>query len=146
MSDIRDGNFVMGSMVVATVVALGGLWLWNVGRRFLSEDYLSRPPPIQRESVLDDFKRSWCGELNEGASRFNLCLLTPTDISELIYHIENLRYCEENGASLSKGYLLVGPPGTGKTYMMKLLSEVLNCSFFYMSAAQLDEVYVGKYV
>lgn len=47
------------------------------------------------------------------------------------------------GASLPKGILLVGPPGTGKTLLAKALSNETNCSFFYKSGAEFDEMYVG---
>ena len=37
----------------------------------------------------------------------------------------------------------MGPPGTGKTLLAKALAGEANCSFFYKSGAEFDEMYVG---
>ena len=37
----------------------------------------------------------------------------------------------------------MGPPGTGKTLLAKALACEANCSFFYKSGAEFDEMYVG---
>jgi len=39
--------------------------------------------------------------------------------------------------------LLVGPPGTGKTLLAKALAGESECSFFYKSGAEFDEMFVG---
>ena len=44
---------------------------------------------------------------------------------------------------MPKGLLLVGPPGTGKTLLAKALAGESNCSFFYKSGAEFDEMFVG---
>lgn len=39
--------------------------------------------------------------------------------------------------------MLVGPPGTGKTLLAKALAGESECSFFYKSGAEFDEMFVG---
>jgi len=65
---------------------------------------------------------------------------------EFLEIVNFLRYPKKYklaGADIPKGILLVGDPGTGKTLMAKALAGESQCSFFYMSGSEFDEVYVG---
>ena len=65
---------------------------------------------------------------------------------EFLEIVNFLRYPKKYklaGADIPKGILLVGEPGTGKTLMAKALAGESQCSFFYMSGSEFDEVYVG---
>ena len=50
----------------------------------------------------------------------------------------------ENPENLPKGFILSGPPGTGKTYLVKALANELNCQFLSPSLADLKGEYVGQ--
>lgn len=45
-----------------------------------------------------------------------------------------------------RSILLHGPPGTGKTYFAKIIATITQSAFLYASAAQFDEILVGRYV
>jgi len=62
---------------------------------------------------------------------------------EVVDFLKNSYTYKKMGADIPRGILLVGEPGTGKTLMAKALAGESNCSFFYMSGSEFDEVYVG---
>lgn len=62
------------------------------------------------------------------------------EIVDFLKHPEKYKLA---GANIPKGILLVGSPGCGKTLMAKALAGESQCSFFYKSGAEFEEVYVG---
>lgn len=65
------------------------------------------------------------------------------EFEEIVDFLKNPSKYENAGARIPKGILLVGNPGCGKTLMAKALAGESNCSFFYKSGAEFEEVYVG---
>ena len=58
-------------------------------------------------------------------------------------YLHNPKKYTEAGASMPKGILLVGPPGTGKTMMVKAVAGEANVPFFSMSGSEFVEMFVG---
>ena len=48
------------------------------------------------------------------------------------------------GATIHRGILLSGKPGTGKTYMAKALANEANCHFIYKSGSEFTSKFVGE--
>lgn len=66
-----------------------------------------------------------------------------SEFEEIVDFLKNPEKYKRAGANIPKGILLVGSPGCGKTLMAKALAGESNCSFFYKSGAEFEEVYVG---
>ena len=65
------------------------------------------------------------------------------NLQEIVDYLENPEKYREIGASMPKGVLLVGPPGTGKTMLAKAVAGEANVPFFSMSGSEFVEMFVG---
>ncbi len=65
------------------------------------------------------------------------------EINDTIKCIKNPESYQKFDAQLSKGILLEGPPGTGKTMIAKAIAKEAGCPFFYASASSFENKYVG---
>ena len=64
-------------------------------------------------------------------------------LKEIVDYLHNPKKYTEAGASMPKGVLLVGPPGTGKTMLAKAVAGEANVPFFSMSGSEFVEMFVG---
>ncbi|HIS31610.1 MAG TPA: ATP-dependent zinc metalloprotease FtsH [Candidatus Limivivens intestinipullorum] len=65
------------------------------------------------------------------------------NLTEIVDYLHNPGKYKEIGASMPKGVLLVGPPGTGKTMLAKAVAGEANVPFFSMSGSEFVEMFVG---
>ena len=64
-------------------------------------------------------------------------------LAEIVDYLHNPRKYTDAGASMPKGILLVGPPGTGKTMLAKAVAGESNVPFFSISGSEFVEMFVG---
>ena len=65
------------------------------------------------------------------------------NLTEIVDYLHDPGRYQEIGASMPKGVLLVGPPGTGKTMLAKAVAGEANVPFFSMSGSEFVEMFVG---
>ncbi|MGM9628435.1 MAG: ATP-dependent zinc metalloprotease FtsH [Faecousia sp.] len=64
-------------------------------------------------------------------------------LAEIVDYLHDPSKYKEIGATMPKGVLLVGPPGTGKTMLAKAVAGEANVPFFSMSGSEFVEMFVG---
>ena len=64
-------------------------------------------------------------------------------LAEIVDYLHNPKKYSDVGASMPKGVLLVGPPGTGKTMLARAVAGEANVPFFSMSGSEFVEMFVG---
>jgi cell division protease FtsH len=68
---------------------------------------------------------------------------TKQELEEVVDFMKNPKKYFEIGARIPRGVLLMGPPGTGKTLLARAVAGEANVPFFYISASEFVEMFVG---
>jgi cell division protease FtsH len=66
-----------------------------------------------------------------------------TELKELVDYLKNPEKFQRLGARIPRGVLLVGPPGTGKTLLARAVAGQAGVPFYYVSASEFVELFVG---
>jgi len=116
-------------------------------------EYYSAPIKSGEEdddkSIMDiysgaiEFKKNYKGE--KSTVKFDDVLGIDEykeELMEIVNYLKSPQKFEEMGATLPRGILLSGPPGTGKTMLAKAIAGEAGCGFFYMSGSQFEQKYV----
>jgi cell division protease FtsH len=95
--------------------------------------FLARPRvywimPGEEGSTFDDYKGN--PEVLDAARR-------------IVILVRGVKKFKDMGGEVSRGLLLVGPPGTGKSYLAQCISTEANVPFCYASAASLQQMFMG---
>ena len=84
------------------------------------------------------------GEIEESFDSVAGMESAKEDFNDIIMYLEDREQFEEIGAKVPKGYLLHGPPGTGKTMIARAVAGEAECPFLYINASEFSEMYVGR--
>jgi len=65
------------------------------------------------------------------------------ELEEIVSFLKHPKKFHDAGVQITKGVLLAGEPGTGKTLLGRALAGEAGVPFFYKSGSEFDEVFVG---
>ena len=65
------------------------------------------------------------------------------EIEDIVDYLKNPHKYSDSGARMTKGVLLTGRPGTGKTLLAKAIAGEAGCKFYFCSGSEFDEMFVG---
>jgi cell division protease FtsH len=120
---------VSGLSIISFFIFLGLARLFS---KLLTKDnmtfQLSDRPSTPDQFNLKDY---WAGDIPKNAEE----ILDIFNFPHIFQHF---------GSEVPRGILLYGKPGTGKTHFARIISGLTGSAFYYASASQFDELFVGK--
>ncbi|GGA46280.1 AAA family ATPase [Okeania sp. KiyG1] len=102
----------------------------------------------QKENNIDKFRKNPAKKTGENQPKVSFddiggAAQAKEELKTIIEFIRNPEYFQGLGARMPKGIILEGPPGTGKTLLARAVASESSANFFYMSASEFVELYVG---
>ncbi len=115
---------------------------------YISYRMQSRMMGGDRESGIFGFGKSKAKRFRQEATRIGLDDVAgldnaKADLREIIDHLSDPDRFRRVGASMPKGVLLVGPPGTGKTMLARAVAGEAGVPFYSISGSEFVEMFVG---
>ncbi|MDO4304528.1 MAG: ATP-dependent zinc metalloprotease FtsH [Bacillota bacterium] len=150
----HSGAVFSGEIIEETSPFLNILLYWILPIAiFVGVGQLMYKKLLQRASGGGDFMSFGMGKSNarvyvKSSDGIKFCDVAGEDeakenLTEIVDYLHNPEKYREIGASMPKGILLVGPPGTGKTMLAKAVAGEANVPFFSMSGSEFVEMFVG---
>lgn len=91
----------------------------------------------------DSFNVYQPGEIKENFNSIAGNQEAKDAFEDIVAYLKNPEIYKAIGARPTKGILLTGAPGTGKTLIARALAGEVNCSFIYASGSEFNNIYVG---
>ena len=150
----HSGAVFSGEIIEETSPFLNILLYWILPIAiFIGVGQLMYKKLLQKASGGGDFMSFGMGKSNarvyvKSSDGIKFCDVAGEDeakenLTEIVDYLHNPEKYREIGASMPKGILLVGPPGTGKTMLAKAVAGEANVPFFSMSGSEFVEMFVG---
>jgi len=133
---VKD-NTIWGSIILYVLLGAGVLFLMFFMMRQMQGGGRAMSFGKSRLRTGDSFKKKVTFNDVAGAAE------EKEELSEIVEFLKNPEKYSKMGAHIPKGVLLVGPPGTGKTYMARAVAGEAGVPFFSISGSDFVELYVG---
>jgi cell division protease FtsH len=124
---------------VLPLVLIGGLYYFFIFRRLRSQLGQGGPLSFGRNKAKLYDRTDMKTTFKDVAGVDEV----ETELAELVDYLRAPQKFKAVGARIPKGVLLVGPPGTGKTLLARAVAGEAKVPFFYISASEFVELFVG---
>lgn len=133
-----ESNFILYLFIFILIIGIGSLivrlFLKNINEKASEQKSSLIPSSISTiKSTKSDVKFSDIGGISD----------VKIELEEIIDFMKNPIKYKSFGARMPRGVLLVGPPGVGKTMIVKAVANEADVPFFYQSGASFVQIYVG---
>ncbi|MBN1914101.1 MAG: AAA family ATPase [Candidatus Omnitrophica bacterium] len=121
-------------VMIISVFFFGLMWI-VIGRGGIGGGGMSFLKPVKAPVRADEIKVHWNDFIGMEDVR--------QEAEEVVRLIRDRTAFERSGAGILKGVLLLGPPGCGKTYLVKAIATETDLPFLSVSGSEFTEMYVG---
>ena len=117
-------------------------------KAFIKNNIKEELKTISENNNVNNCDQHIAKKFNENQPQFSFDAIggaaqAKEELKTIIEFIRNPEYFQSLGARMPKGIILEGLPGTGKTLLAKAVASESNANFYYMSASEFVELYVG---
>lgn len=137
-------SFLLSVFVFVMVMTLVQIFIFGIPVIGLGDDAMDSPRPGV-SGFIKDFapKPVNLDTLEVTFSTIRGCDEAKEELQDLVRFLKDPEQFTSLGGRLPKGFLLVGPPGCGKTLLAKAIAKEANVNFFYVAGSEFEEMFVG---